>query len=250
MDLELETTAGRKDCDIPIYKDLPLSMVILQGWFNDQRKCFKLFARRLDDNQCLHLFTDQNVRDSVKEIYKDMWNREEFHRVAIENQGEHRKLAHLSYPGEKGRVGFAYWITCVFREIKKVGSLEELMEEIGTVEKAHSIFKRWFYKNKDLVRGLNAADAARILARYKHLRPEQRPLLARGALKGAAIHLDGQPSSRKIDWFEGQYSDEARRVALEEKAAEYITNSSQFKGKFQMEMGESWFCLMQKYIGR
>ena len=244
MDLELETTADRKDCDIPIYKDIPLSMVILQGWFNDQRRCFELFVRKLDDNQCTHLFTNQNIRDSVKEIYKDIWKRKEFHRVAIENQGEHRKLVHLSYPR------FAYWITCVFREIKKVGSLEELMEEIGTVEKAHSTFKRWFYKNKDLVRGLNAADAARILARYKHLRPEQRPLLARGALKGAAIHLDGQPSSRRIAWFESQYAEEARRVALEEKAAEYITNSSQFKGKFQMEMGESWFCLMQKHLGR
>ena len=34
-DLELATTAGREDCDIPIYKELPLSMVMLQGWFND-----------------------------------------------------------------------------------------------------------------------------------------------------------------------------------------------------------------------
>ena len=245
-DLELETTAGREDCDISIYKELPLSMVMLQGWFNDQRRCFELFVCRLDDNQRARLFTDQNVRDSVKEIYKDMWRGEEFHRLAIENHGEHRKLVQLSYPGQGGRVGFAYWITCVFREVEKVGSLEAFLEETGTVEVAHSIFKRWFYKSKDLVRGLNAADSARILARYGYLKPEERPLLARGALRGAAIHLDGQPRNRRIHWFENEYADEIRRVELEEKAAEYIANSDRFKGEFQMEMGESWFCRIQK----
>ena len=205
-----------------------------------------MFVRRLDDNQRFHLFTDEHVRDSVKEIYKDMWRGEEFHMVAIENQGEHRKLVHLSYPGQGGRVGFAYWITCVFREVEKAGSLEALLEETGTVEDVHSIFKRWFYKSKELVRGLNAEDAARILARYGYLKPEQRPLLARGAIRGAAIHLDNQPGNRRIDWFERKYADEAGRLELEEKAAEYILKSARFKGEFQMELGESWFCRIQK----
>ena len=244
--LELETIASREDCDIPIYKDLPLSMVMLQGWFNDQRSCFEMLVSRLDDDQRLHLFTDQNVRNSVKEFYKNMWHGKQFHRIAIENQGEHKKLVQLSYPGQGGRVGFAYWLTCVFREVEKVGSLEGFLEEVGTVEEAHSIFKRWFYRSNDLPRGLNAADAARILARYRYLRPEQRPLLARGALKGAAILLDDQPSNRRINWFETAYADETKRVGLEEKAAEYIVNSGRFKGEFQMEEGESWFCSIQK----
>ena len=244
-ELELETTAGREDCDIPIYKDLPLPMVVLQGWFNDQNRCFKLFVRKLDDDQRLHLFTDVNVRESVKQIYKSTWNKGDFERVATKAQGEHRRFDHLSYSGGS-RIGFAYWIACVFGEVEKVGSLEDLLDNLGTVEEAHSTFKQWFYKSKDLVRGLNAADAARILARYGYLKPEERPLLARGALRGAAIHLDHQSQYRNIDWFEREYADESKRIALEEKAAEYIANCGKFSGEFQMEMGESWFCRIQK----
>ncbi len=248
-ELELETTAGREDCDIPIYKDLPLPMVMLQGWFNDQHKCFKLFVHKLDDDQRLHLFTDENVRESVKQIYKGTWNSGDFKRVANKGQGEHRRLNHLSHSGG-GRIGFAYWITCVFREVQKSGSLKDLLDNLGTVEEAHSTFKQWFYKSTDLARGLNAADAARILARYRYLKPEERPLLARGALRGAAIHLDHQARYRKIDWFEREYADESKRIELEEKAAKYIANCGRFSGEFQMEMGESWFCLMQKEQGR
>ena len=65
-------------------------------------------------------------------------------------------------------------------------------------------------------------------------------------LKGAAILLDDQPASRTINWFESEYADETRRVGLEEKAAENIVNSGRFKGEFQMEEGESWFCSIQK----
>ena len=218
-------------------------MIMLQGWFNDQRRCFKLFVCKLDDGQRLHLFTDENVRESVKEIYKDMWP--EFKEVENDDQGVHKRFDHLRYAGGTGR-GFAYWIACVFGEVGKAGSLDKLLDDLGTVEQAHSIFKRWFYKTGGLVRGLNAADAARILARYGYLEPEKRPLLARGALRGAAIRLDGQSRYRSINWFERKYGDESSRVELEEKAAEYIASSERFKGAFQMEMGESWFCRMQK----
>lgn len=241
--LELETIAIREDCDIPIYKDLPVPMVMLQGWFNDQHSCFRLFVCKLNNDQRLHLFTDESVRESVKEIYKDMWA--EFKNAENDIQGVHKRIDHLRYAGGTGR-GFAYWIACVFGQVEKAGGLENLLDDLGTVEKAHSIFKQWFYRSKYLVRGLNAADAARILARYEYLEPEKRPLLARGALRGAAILLDGQPSNEDIDWFEDQYADEASRVELEEKAAKYVASTDKFEGAFQMEMGESWFCRIQK----
>ena len=60
----------------------------------------------------------------------------------------------------------------------------------------------------NLIRGLNAADAARLLARYGYLEPEARPLTARGA----AILLDCQPSSKTIDQLELEYGEETTRV--------------------------------------
>ena len=122
------------------------------------------------------------------------------------------------------------------------------MGKLRTVEEAHCRFKPWFYRNRELIRGLNAADAARILAKYGYLEPESKPLLARGALRGAAILLDDQPYSKSIDQLEFEYGEETTRVALEKKAAEYIANSEEFSGRFQMEEGESWFCALHKTI--
>ena len=99
-----------------------------------------------------------------------------------------------------------------------------------------------------LIRGLNAADAARILARYGYLEPESRPLLARGALRSAAILLDGQPRSKEIEQLELIYGEETSRIALERKAADYKASSEEFSGKFQMEEGESWFCARSKTL--
>ena len=63
-----------------------------------------------------------------------------------------------------------------------------------------------------MIRGLNAADAARLLARYGYLESEARPLTARGALRGAAILLDCQSSSKTIDQLELEYGEETTRV--------------------------------------
>ena len=242
--LKLDVIAGRRDCDIRIYKHLPLAMIMLQGWFNDQYKCFELFVEALSDRQRQSLFTNKKTLDSVKVTYRDMWSSGQFEKVALRDKGMHRRFDHL-VPSSKKRRGFFYWVTCVFNGVEERG-LDALMDELCTVEKAHCRFKPWFYRSGQLIRGLNAADAARILARYEYLEPEARPLLARGALRGAAILLDGQPSSKSIDQLELEYGEETTRVALEKKAAEYIANSGEFSGRFQMEEGESWLCAMHK----
>ena len=136
----------------------------------------------------------------------------------------------------------------MFNAVAEAGNIEPLMKSIRTVEVAHCRFKPWFYKGRDLTRGINAADAARILARYGYLEPESRPLLARGALRGAAIVLDGQPRSKSIDTLEREYAEEAKRVSLEERAAEYIETNGEFDGDFQMEDGENRFCQLHKEL--
>ena len=241
---KLDTVAGREDCSIRVYKDLPLQIVVLQGWFNDQYRCFELFLEALSDKQRQGLFADKEIFESAKDTYRSLWSNGQFVKEANRATGVHRRLDHL-VPSSRKRTGFFYWATCVFREAS-TGGLEALMGNLRTVEEAHGKFKPWFYRSRDLIRGLNAADAARILARYGYLEPETRPLLARGALRGAAILLDGQPSSNSIDQLEHEYGEEATRIALERKAAEYIADTGKFSGKFQMEEGESWFCALHK----
>ncbi len=242
--LKLDVMAGTKYCNRRIYPDLPLSMAVLQGWFNDQHKCFEVFLEALSERQRQSLFDEEEVFDSVKGIYREMWSTGQFEKVAIRDKGVHRRFEHL-VPSSRNRRGFLYWATCVFREVG-AGGLAEFMGQLRTVEEAHRKFKPWFYMGDGPIRGLNAADAARILAGYGYLEPEARPLLARGALRGAAILLDCQPASRSIDQVELEYDEESTRIALEEKAAEYIAGSEEFSGRFQMEKGESWFCDMHK----
>ena len=242
--LKLDAVADREDCDIRVYKDLPLPIVVLQGWFNDQYRCFELFLEALSDRQRQSMFVDREVLESAKDTYRGLWSSGRFEKVAIRDAGVHRRLDHL-VPSSRKRRGFFYWVTCVFREAG-AGGLEALMGNLRTVEEAHGKFKPWFYRSRKLIRGLNAADAARILARYEYLEPETRPLLARGALRGAAIFLDSQPSSKSIDQLELEYGEETTRLALEKEAAEYIGNSKKFSGRFQMEEGESWFCALHK----
>ena len=237
--LELDHKAGRQDCDIPIYKDLPLSMVMLQGWFNDQHKCFELFFNALTCDEQAHLFTSKSHLDSVKSKYRELWNNGGFKRIATQDRGVHKLCGQLQFSW------FAWWAGCVSRSTREYGSLELMISRLRTVEFAHGEFKPWFYKTKK-VRNLNAADAARILARYDYLQPESRPLLARGALRGAAILLDNVPIWKNVNRLEREYADEGMRIALEEKAAKYIIDKLPFAGKFQMDMGESWFCGEQK----
>ena len=198
--LKLDDIADREDCDIRIYKDLPLPMVVLQGWFNDQYKCFEVFVEGLSGKQRRSLFAETETLDSVKDIYRGMWSSGQLEKVAIRDKGVHRRFDHL-VPSSRRRRGFLYWVTCVFREVG-AGGLDALMANLKTVEEADCKFKPWYYRIGELTRGLNAADAARILARYGYLEPAAKPLLARGALRGAAILLDGQSPSMNIDQLE------------------------------------------------
>ena len=72
---------------------------------------------------------------------------------------------------------FAWWAACVFRAVQEIGSLDQLIENLGTVEWAHGRFKPWFVPggNVKSPRLLNAADAARRLANNGFLLREQRP---------------------------------------------------------------------------
>ena len=222
--------------DPRLYGDLPLSMVFVQGWFNDQDRCFDLFRSRLTDDEQVCLFTSPDLFESAKAKYKKLWYDREFKSCAKEGEGEHKRLSLLD------SASLAYWAKCVFNEVAEAGSMEALLETLGDVEAAHDRFKPWF--KAKAVRVLNAADAARILARYGYLEPEQRPLLARGALRGAAIHLNGESPSKRVKQLEKEYVEESNRVSLEEKAATYIDECAAFSrfGKFKMEEGENWFC--------
>ena len=93
--LKLDVIASRSDYDIRIYKDLPLPMVVLQGWFNDQHRCFEMFIEVLSDRQRQSLFADREVLDSVKDTYRGMWSNGQFKKVAIRDKGVHRRFDHL-----------------------------------------------------------------------------------------------------------------------------------------------------------
>lgn len=244
--LNLDCKISRFECDFGIYKDLSLPMIMLQGWFNDQHECLKLYFDRLTPYERRSIFKNRRSLESARDTYEKMWSDYEFMKVARRREGEHKWLKHLK-PGKGDQRGFCYWAKGVFEEAKKFEGLEAMVQNLETVEEAHHKFNPWFYSGNP-TRGLNAADAARVLARYGYLRPESRPLLARGALRGAAIVLDGQPYSKNSNSLEREYADEEKRVALEQKAADYIVKSGNFSGDFQMEEGESWFCEVQKNL--
>ena len=235
----LKPDSTREDtyCSVIKYKDMKLPLIMLQGWFNDQQECFRQFFKLLTSEEEVHLFTNSAVLESVKGKYRKMWTSREFESVARRYEGEHKQLGQLAHNW------FSYWATCVSGAVADAGILEELLERLGTVEAAHDRFKPWYYRTKK-VRNLNAADAARLLARYGFLEPEDRPLLARGALRGAAILLNNEPAEKSIEDIEQEYQDESKLIALEEKAAAYVNDSEELArfGKWKMEEGESWFC--------
>lgn len=224
-------------CDLPTYPDEPVSKLFLRGWFNDQKACCNLLLENLTPADTNLLFDSGAHLESVKKTYLDLWPR--MKEIADSTPGVHKLPDQLYY------TKYFYWAKCVFNEVKKYGPLENLLSELATVERAHEVFKPWF-KVKRRVRGLNAADAARLLARHGHLAPESRPLLARGALRGAAIIVDHRDLSKKVPYFENElYSDEKSRTALEVRAAQYIKENFP---NWSMEQGENWFCEQQKHI--
>ena len=222
-------------CAIRVHEGLPLPMIMVQRWFNDQHECFRLFLEVVTDEERAQLFHDLNHLESVKAKYRQLY--ETFKKIADKVVGPHKRSKQLWY-GD-----FNYWTKCVFNEVAKTGGLEALLSQLGTVEAAHDKFKPWF-KVKQAPRSLNAADAARILACSGYLQPEERPLLARGALRGAAILVDNESQAQYIADLEKKYRDEEKLRRLEELAAVYINQNEELKrgGKWRMQEGESWFC--------
>ena len=231
------------DFDLPIYKDIPLPMVMVQGWFNDQIPCFELFRQKLTDKEQAQLFTTERNLESVNRKYLKLWGDGGFSRKVTKDQGAHKWLPHLN-PKH-----FGFWTERVLKEIDSYGGLKAMLDNLGTVEAAHDRFKR-FYKTRR-VRILGAADTARLFAKFGHLIPEERPLLARGALRGAAILLGGACPENNTDAIEREYRQEYKRVELEKEAASYIDATEELVcfGKWKMEKGESIFCELQKQPG-
>lgn len=236
-ELELNPKEADPCCGMILYEDLPLPMMMVQGWFSDQHACFELFFEQLSHQERTSLFVDESTLESVKRKYRQLRADDQFTSCAKNDTGVHKRLGQLEFKW------FAWWAGCVSRAVRQEGSLESLLDAMATVEAAHDRFKPWFYRTKR-VRNLNAADAARLLARYGHLLPEERPLLARGSLRGAALLLNDEPHWKGVDRLDEEYQLESRRRALEEKAAEYITASEELSsaGEWRMEEGENWFC--------
>ena len=224
-------------CGFRLDEHLPLPMIMLQGWFSDQHDCFSLFIRELSPEEQSQLFGEKTVLDAVKSKYKRLGDDGTLRKNATTNGGEHKLPDQLAYSS------FCYWAACVSKAVRKAAGLEILIRNLQSVEEAHDRFKPWFYKTRK-VRNLNAADAARLLARYEYLEPEARPLLARGALRGAAILLNHEPPRKKIGVLEQEYQDLGKRIALEERAARYIDDRPELarSGRWRMEKGETWFC--------
>ena len=61
-------------CDVRLYDDLPLAMIMLQGWFSDQHDCFQAFLRELTADERTSMFDEKTFLDSVKAKYKRMWD--------------------------------------------------------------------------------------------------------------------------------------------------------------------------------
>ena len=176
--LKSESAEPGPCCDIPLHENLSLPMVMVQGWFNDQHDCFQLLLQGLTREEQALLFTKKAHLESVKAKYKQLWDGGGFKAAGVQNRGVHKLLDQLRFSS------FAWWATCVHNAVTDADSLAGLLEGIGTVEAAHDTFRRWFSTAKKVrIRYLNAADAARILARYGYLKPEERPLLARGSLR-------------------------------------------------------------------
>ena len=230
------------DFDLPIYEDIPLPMIMVQGWFYDQSDCFGLLREELTIKEQKQLFTSKRHLESVNAKCKRLWGQIEKKAVRVKGLHRHQGILRYEY--------FCYWIEQVYMIQCEAGGLETMVRNLGTVEAAHDKFKE-FYKTNP-IRILNAADTARLFARCDYLEPEKRPLLTRGALWGAAMLLDCAPQHKRMSDIEKQYRKNSDRISLEEKAAAYINNTEELQKKFisrwKMEKGESIFCELQKRL--
>jgi hypothetical protein len=190
-----------------------LPLLFLQSWFNDQVACFEIFLRTIPQGLDESWWESSDNLDAIKDHYRSLSNR--ISETATDDGGEHKRPGQLTFPA------FAWWATRASRAAIQAGSLTSLVERAACVEDAHTLFKPWFVPGGKVraPRILNAADAARLLSESGYLRPEERPLLARGALRGAALLEGKRPPS--IQSAEGMYPNEGTRTALEERMAAY-----------------------------
>ena len=157
-----------------------------------------------------------------------------FRQLAV-RRDVHKRREHLSFTGP--RTNFEHWYGSVIREAQEPGSLEGLVGSFGTSEEAHERMKPWLMVKR--VRSINAADGARLLSHHGYVAAEERPLLAAGGLRGAALFLDEVDPRFKISQVEYRYRDEVTRRGLEERAGAYLRE--RFPG-IRMEEGENWLC--------
>ena len=228
--------------DIPIHDDLPLPMILVQGWFYDQSKCFEVLRGGLTVREQNQLFASEKHLESVKVKCERLW--EKLDKNTVRGWGPHRHQWVMKY------THFCSWAERVFEKVAEVGDLKVMLNQLGTVEKAHDEFKKFNRSGQHSVRMLSAADIARLLARHGYLEPEKRPLLARGGLRGAAILLRGESPRYTTDALERKYNQDKRKE-LEQEAAHYIHTTEELArfGKWKMEKGESIFCQLQKQPG-
>ena len=230
------------DFDIPIHDDIPLPMIMVQGWFYDQVECFELLLQELTDEEQQQLFASRKHLESVEAKLKRLWGQIKKKAVRVKGMHKHQGILKYEY--------FCYWIEQLYVFQDEAGGLETAVRNLGTVEAAHDRFKE-FYRTKP-IRILNAADTARLLARCDYVEPEKRPLLTRGALLGAALLLDCEPHGKGISDIDKQYRKESDRIFLEERAAAYIDNTEELQKKsisrWKMEKGEGVFCELQKRL--
>ena len=123
-------------------------------------------------------------------------------------------------------------MTCVFREVG-AGGLDALMANLKTVEEADCKFKPWYYRIGELTRGLNAADAARILARYADTWNLRRsPFLREEPSEERQSCLMASPHHMNIDQLELEYGDVIAGVIM------YLAGGS-IAGRRRLKTGPS-----------
>ena len=211
---------------------------MVQGWFYDQSDCFESFRQELTEDEQNNLFTSKRNLTSVERKYELLWPK--FEQMAFRKRGLHRPLRTIKYKY------FCYWAEQVYEMQDWAGGLKVMLDNLGTVEAAHAQFRRLYKAQR--VRILSAADVARLLARYGYLEPERTPLLARGALRGAAILLRDESPEHNTETLEQKYRQEGKRMELENEAASFIDATEELAslGKWKMVKGQSLFCELQK----
>ena len=65
-DLKRKPSVGADACEMPLYEDISLPMILVQGWFSDQHECFELFFEELSHEEQTLLFLERSILESAK----------------------------------------------------------------------------------------------------------------------------------------------------------------------------------------